>query len=318
MMRFVCLLLLLVCSTAHGFDFESDFADSEFSIKARALDYTRASQSGLEGTTYIAQVEVLTVYHGDVAVGDQIELVIFAEDALKGLNRVGILRGEFATNFCVSRAGIYFTDRLYRNREKTIKTLERFSKTGTDYWDRHDCAGLRGSHMDPDSLDYAEPIPDHGGNHSTKYWRQNVSFMTAYERAIKPFVNPAWINEFSGTGISRETFTLDGVEWLHISACVWDECQLHNMNLLYNEEGGEVVALVADTVTYFVGKPSDEAKSLLLTLNDKIYSSRGSIERRLYEPDYYNKILESEKKRRENRTPTEKLIGTLINIYVED
>jgi len=142
--------------------------------------------------------------------------------------------------------------------------------------------------------------------------------MAAYNDAIKRTVNPTWVNEFKGQGRSRNTYTLNGTQWLHISLCEHSNCQLHNMSILYSDTNGKVMALVADASTYFTGKPANAAKSLLLTLHDEIFSGKGSIEKRLYETDYYDKILESEKRRRENRSSTQRLIGTLIDIYIED
>ena len=318
MMRVCLLLFVLISSAAHSFYLESDFADSEFSIKGRALDYSRASNEAFEGTTYIAQVEVLDVYYGDISVGDKIELIIFSDDMLKSLYRDYILEGEFASNFCISSAGVYFTDRLYKPRKKTIEALEQFSRSGTEYWDRHDCNDLRHSRMDPDSLEYAAPQLNHGGNHSAKFWKQKTDFMEAYNDAVKSTVNPDWVDKFEGIGRSRETHVLDGLNWLHISFCDYESCRLHNMNILYSEQSKKAVALIADEATYFVGNPNSELISLLLTLNDNIYSSRGSIEKRFYEPGYYDKVVQNEKKRRENRTTTQKLIGTLIDIYIED
>lgn len=318
MVRFLCLLLVFVGLPAQSQYLESDFADSEFSIKGRAHDFAVASSRALDGRTYIAQVEVLDVYYGDINVGDKIELIIMADDILKSLNRDRILEGEFATSFCKSRHGIYFTSRLYRPREKTFAKLKQYREEGTDYWDSHDCAELRGSRMDPDALDYEPPVLNNGGNHSAKYWKRHSTFMKAYSKAIENTVNPYWVSEFDGIGRSRETYELNEQAWLHISFCQYDNCKLHNMNILFNESDSKAVAIIADESTYFVGQPSDEMKSLLLSLNDTVFSTTGSIEKRLYNKDYYSKLVETEKNRKENRSNTEKLIGSLINIYIED
>jgi len=147
MKRLMLLLLLFVSASAHSFFLESDFADAQFSIKGRALDYVLASQNGFEGSTYIVQVEVLRVYYGDLDVGDTFELVLMSEDMLQSLFRDNTLEANFATNFCLSESGVYFTDKLYRPRKKTFAALTRYGREGTSYWDRHDCQELRGTRI---------------------------------------------------------------------------------------------------------------------------------------------------------------------------
>ena len=299
---------------------ENNFADSQFTVKAKALDFELADIPDTDRNVFIADIKILEVYYGNIAVNDVLQLHIEWE---RGDTRAwkfdDFLQGEFITNFCLSETGQYFTDDMYASSNKTISALNRYISEGTSEWQRHDCYYSRWNLNDPDSLDYIKPQPKHGGNHSNLYWRDNAAFQTAYIDAISKTGNPDWINNFKGIGRSRDSFNLDGTQWLHISLCDPDNCTLHSTTILYSQNSNKVVALISDQDTYFVGEPSDSAKSLLLTLHSHIYSIRGdSVEKRLYDPETYTRMQARHKKNGAKIAPLVKLYGMLVDKDIED
>jgi len=318
--QLILLLLLSLASKAHSDYLEHQYADTHFTVKAKASDFERADIPDTSHDLYIAQIEVLQVYYGEIAVGEKLELHIeYAVDDTRSWKYDDLLQGEFVTTFCLSDSGIYFTPDLYSHSNKTVAALNRFRIEGTSLWERHDCHSTRKYLNDPDALDYIDPVPRHGGNHSNLHWRNDEQFQIAYHDAIAQTLNPDWVNKFQGTGRSRDSYTFANTDWLQISLCDPENCGRHSMTILYSDEKNKAIALISDRVTYFAGEPSDSARSLLLTIHSDIFSSRNdSVEKRLYDPDNYARMQAWYKQESDRMAPVIKLYETLVNIDIKD
>jgi len=288
MRNFLLITLSMIANAAHGQGLfvESNFSDTQFTVRAQALDVVSADMPEHMQNALITNLKVLEVYHGDLKEGDTLELII-ESDALNSLYRQGRMQGEFLTSFCLSDTGIYYTNIIFPASEDNLAAVEHYREHGTTNWDRHDCAYTNSKVQNPDDLDYEKPVPEYTDSQSSLRWRKDNEFMSAFKLTLKNKQISNWVSNFEGIGQSQSELNI----------------------------GGDF-GLVNDSNTFFIGNPSDELKSALLSLHDENYSQY-SIEKRLYDTNYFNNIIAAQKQVRKARSKSPSLGDKLVEIYIK-
>jgi len=317
MRTFLLFTLAMIANVTHGQGLfvESNFSDTQFTVRAQALDVVKADMPQFMETALITQLEVLESYQGDLLAGDTIELII-ESDALNSHYRLARMQGEFLTSFCKSESGIYYTNIIFAATTDNIAALERYREHGTEYWDRHDCNYTNSKVKNPDDLDYEQPLPEYPESQSGHKWRVDTAFMSAFQATLKNRQIDNWVSDFNGVGQSHAELKLDGDNWTYISLCKIENCSVFNLSVLYNKKRNELFGLINDRKTFFTGNPPEQFKSALLSLHDKNYS-KYNIEKRLYDTSYFNHVIAGQKRVQRARSKSPNLGETLIDIYVK-